>query len=479
MDDGSETSIFEAMELLKSQNYEGREYYSEHGLRLLCTEDVIRNQLMRYVKEHPEYDGYAHMLELQSATLIGYVRENLLKTFAILVLLSQPQLIREFQQNRMKDSQLPLVVSNAHGIPDLPDRFYDLQYQFLAPLIAPPWSMMRFWDEQYIFPFVRKNLIENSSGGLFSIIYEVEVDRSYDRLRPAGKGPSVYACKELKSIGPSTYQLYEHEVSLLMLLRNVENIVPLVSRFVHGDKRCLLFPRAEYDLEVFMRTVPHPQSTEALDQHLTRIAELASALSSMHYIHEHIGHEEDHIETDIFICHNDLVPQNVLWVEGKFMISDFGLARVQKTGNIHSLHGLHRNTSSPYSAPMDLINDGDSRPSDVWSLGCIFAEFASWSVGGSQELEAFRQVRRTMKAHSSGDLYPEYCFHENGKVKESVIRWLGRYSESVLGKKAVLFLRIVREQMLQGSNFGGQSDTAKTIDTELRVVFGAGSRGLK
>jgi hypothetical protein len=111
-------------------------------------------------------------------------------------------------------------------------------------------------------------------------------------------------------VGGGTSKRYEHEVAVLDLFRkhlNRENIVPLLARFVHGDMRYLIFPRAKCDLEDFFKNEAAPRDTATFNEQLKRISALASALASLHHMDENRMIQEAYDGLGLLACHRDLV----------------------------------------------------------------------------------------------------------------------------------------------------------------------------
>ncbi|MEI6045365.1 MAG: serine/threonine-protein kinase [Chloroflexota bacterium] len=71
------------------------------------------------------------------------------------------------------------------------------------------------------------------------------------------------------------------------------------------------------------------------------------------------------------IIHRDLKPQNLLFMQGRVLISDFGLAKVLDP--LHTHIDTHTVGTYSYMAP-EQFEERASKPSDVYALGIIFYE---------------------------------------------------------------------------------------------------------
>jgi serine/threonine-protein kinase len=69
------------------------------------------------------------------------------------------------------------------------------------------------------------------------------------------------------------------------------------------------------------------------------------------------------------IVHRDLKPGNVLWHEGRWKISDFGIAKFVEDAT--SLETLRSSLTPAYAAPEQWRGERPSNATDVYSLGCI------------------------------------------------------------------------------------------------------------
>ncbi|KAH8885909.1 kinase-like protein [Thozetella sp. PMI_491] len=141
----------------------------------------------------------------------------------------------------------------------------------------------------------------------------------------------------------------------------------------------------------------------------------------------------------------------------KFILSDFGLSTF-KSPTQDSATPLTSGTDD-YLAPDDPIH----RASDVWSLGCILSELATYMRYGRDGLQRFRSVRK-FKASSIMTLYQ---FHQGyGCPSEAVIDWLSNLAAS--GPKACALLVSLAQDMLQVDH--SQRPKAKEVTRRLRLI---------
>lgn len=115
-----------------------------------------------------------------------------------------------------------------------------------------------------------------------------------------------------------------------------------------------------------------------------------------------------------FMRHGDIKPENILVFTssptagtntethgsavlepslGQLKLADFGLSTFHKSPTEEKV-GRSTAFSPTYRPPeMDIVEASISRSADIWSLGCVFLEFATWYVLGRTGLEAFGDTR--------------------------------------------------------------------------------------
>ena len=117
------------------------------------------------------------------------------------------------------------------------------------------------------------------------------------------------------------------------------------------DQVALVMPQADGTLDQFITTTTLAQ----------RKAVLWQMVAGLYYIHQHR------------VIHRDLKPQNFLLFDKHLRIGDFGLA----TNYLQSEARTPQMVTIWYRAPEILLDKDYNLGSDIWSLGCIFAETIS------------------------------------------------------------------------------------------------------
>lgn len=100
--------------------------------------------------------------------------------------------------------------------------------------------------------------------------------------------------------------------------------------------------------------------------------------------------------------HGDLKPENILHFKGRgegiLVVADVGVSRVHKDEtSIRNAPTSTRATTPSYEAPEAQPNQQTprSRRYDMWSMGCIFLEFAVWILYNLEAINSFRRSRKS------------------------------------------------------------------------------------
>ncbi|KAF1955419.1 hypothetical protein CC80DRAFT_493300 [Byssothecium circinans] len=188
--------------------------------------------------------------------------------------------------------------------------------------------------------------------------------------------------KTLKNRQQSALSELNKEVKTLQKLRH-PHIIRLIGAYSQGDKvSILLSPVAETTLAVWLDR----NSVTRSDGLANTIVKMLGCLSStIRYLHEQRP----------VVKHMDIKPQNILVMQGSqefphVVLSDFGISSTEENTSLDG-NGKHTPLTRQYSAPE--VSEGISREmaSDIWSLGCVFAEMAT--VAFSHDDEQWREFR--------------------------------------------------------------------------------------
>lgn len=100
--------------------------------------------------------------------------------------------------------------------------------------------------------------------------------------------------------------------------------------------------------------------------------------------------------------HFDLKPENVLVQDDNtFVISDFGQATFKKVGGTSSRVIGNGGTDAFAPPEIDNLDTKQSGKYDIWSLGCILVEIATFVALGRNGLFKLDRIRHTKLSHSN------------------------------------------------------------------------------
>ena len=232
------------------------------------------------------------------------------------------------------------------------------------------------------------------------------------------------------------------EVQTLQKRGNHPNIIPLLASYTldtvesghHVKILYLLFPLAAMDLADWMTKRQTPFNVarlSILERQIYLYRSIYELVSGISYLHREVDGQ--------VTAHHDLKPRNILLVDGKMKIGDFGHSHLRPI-----LEGSATNRASglgtyEYQPPEYYNEDGSraqvkhGRAFDVWAMGCILIELATLVVDDwqSEMITEFRDERksnsrRDRKSPGSVQDGSDVSFHNNMVV---VNDWLRRLKD--------------------------------------------------
>lgn len=294
--------------------------------------------------------------------------------------------------------------------------FHLRQWELLAPVFTGGFRIYHL-GPRTILPFISVGLDRKTS--LFSDVCEVEIHpahlkRNAEVRTATGRGrfygfrvanfckfdnPTTrMALKELRSVGSRSatdsdiYKTFEAEVEVMEMMQSgsaPQNFLVAVAAIYRGGKRYLLFPWADGgDLRSLWSEV---DMTWSRDRALVLevLGEFLGVSDALVHLHES------------GFRHGDIKPDNILIFAkkhtnlGRLKLADMGLAKhhEQMTAERKAMTETKLATVL-YEAPesQSQPNLPRSRLYDVWSLGCVFFEFAIWLAYGLDGLHSFYEA---------------------------------------------------------------------------------------
>ncbi|KAH7156589.1 hypothetical protein EDB81DRAFT_928634 [Dactylonectria macrodidyma] len=355
--------------------------------------------------------------------LAEFIITKAYKVFAILIMIDKPHLIGQFYGKNFSQEMLPVREPSAigKGIWKLEpynndnhshtffcredswwtdvtaDHFFSQQWAFTAPKFVTDQFRYEFEMKRHL-PFT--NLEKKGQGNsAYSWVEERSVHVDHIESRPDQKlaldtnGNPRVALKTLKNTDKN---FAEQEAAVLETMRGLksEHLIKAIAYYKQGKSHCFMFPWAEQGnlWEFWMNKQNTPNTSRScLTWVFTQLTGLALAIEELHTPTQSRGG-----------CrHGDLKPENILCFQSgvhqdyeslssvRLVITDVGLAKVHDQVTKRRAATATTVSTERYAAPEMKTNPNGrlSRRFDIWSMGCIFLEFAIWILYGAAELE--------------------------------------------------------------------------------------------
>lgn len=261
-------------------------------------------------------------------------------------------------------------------------------------------------------PFVESSDPKHRAKGGFGLVWKVMIHPEYLEKstfeRSTGRSETpVFAVKRFRN-DDSSAAMFRNEVRALkaISISDHPHLIRLLATFHWQGSNHLLFPWAEGNLKDFWESNPTPEHSLSttrwmLDQSLGIADGLKHIHQSLNFLHDNRAEEQ----AGGTLCgrHGDIKPQNILWFRDHdgckggdvLKISDLGLAEFHSS-SVERTGPYTRGGTETYGAP-ELKHCSPAQPLtssyDIWSLGCVLAEVATWICMGSQGVDAFRRSR--------------------------------------------------------------------------------------
>lgn len=189
-----------------------------------------------------------------------------------------------------------------------------------------------------------------------------------------------------------------------------------------------------------------------------------------------------------FKCrHGDLKPGNILCVQEKeeivLKIADFGISKIHHAQTTYRKAATTTDFLTPsYQGPevefekIDKANQHPrSRKFDIWSMGCVFLEFAIWLLHGPKAIEGFANAKGTGKlsTNSSTPLYEVTDKAAKTARVHQLVSWtiegLQIHPQCKKGTAMAALLDLIKNQMLQPEV--EKRPTAGIVCSELETII--------
>ena len=470
-----------------------RRLFKENGVQCPCTKEFIPWKVIEEAVTDASVRAIIEEGNIETedvGKLSSKVSQSAKQLFSILVDLRKCSDIGMFLAEGICDKDLPFKEDEREGYKlqtstgkpitsflewDAPSlkEFYKEQWTVLAPIFKVGQHFE--FPEHQILPFIRlapSRKQEDRSGGYGevskAIIHPDHHDFWSPHSHPVRKAlhedddldwrltsyiqvqEATVAVKALYSCDP---RVFESERGILEELGSKgqhPHLVSLLCTYKWGDRYHLVFPWAEGNLCEYWEREPMPEFTEQIVHwSLRQMAGLAGGLSEIHNFK--VPSDDPNTSHNArYGLHGDIKPKNSLFFKkrpnyedpmGVLQIADFGLARFHRFESRSRVPSSVVTPSPTYSPPDPMIGDFISRTYDMWSLGCVYLEFATWLILGNEAIHEFSNCRGNTT--QSGEINDDYFYtkaEDTVVVRQGVIEWVHKLKRQERCSQALLDL---------------------------------------
>ncbi|KAH7117524.1 kinase domain-containing protein [Dactylonectria macrodidyma] len=407
----------ERIEMLRfaNRNSEGRYFIPEADLFQIVTESAVKLSLR-------SLDVPAHEVR----DLTDGIMQGARKCFAILVSIDRGGAIAGFfrhdlLQHSHPDHRLPYTseilkqVFEEDEVSPTIKRFLEKQWEFAVPILHQN-MISRNLDTNVILPFLHE---EPAGRGSMGTAWKIELHPQCHRL-PLDKHTVIR--KQIECGRNDDMAVFQKELENLSLLTHLThpNIIQLYCSYIYRKRCNLIFAVAEGGSLADLLNGHQGMRGPTGSQLLLALTGLASAIDAMH------NFTSKAMDLSLSGCHHDLAPRNILIHGETFLLADFGLStfRNAEEDSLTTFKDVRGSYIAPESQVLrngHVNSEKISRPSDIWSFGCILSEVLTYMVLGPTGVKQFRDKRKVQ-------VTPEiewFRFHKGPETPNSeALLWL-------------------------------------------------------
>ncbi|KAI1130589.1 kinase-like domain-containing protein [Nemania abortiva] len=434
---------------LRRKNDSSKFFFPEMSLFSVMTENGIRLALADSLIEEYRY---------QQEEVVQEILQRGRKIFGTLVVLGCVARLPLFiRTGLLEDAKLPFQTETLTtlGLSEEETKdFEEKKWELISPTFSRGALNKRLGDG-VVLPFMKDQLIGQGNLGK---IYEVELDPSHQSLGDIF--PRKVARKAFELHNEKDHQQELRNLAILNHLKH-PNILELLGSYTYGRQHNLLFPLAEMGSLASLLDIERASIEFLTDESLAIVlAALASAVKHVY------SFSEKKMKIELIGCHHDLRPRNILVFGSSFILADFGLSTFKEP---------NQDSATPFKPVLDdylapECEDWEhgfkpgtvTRASDVWSLGCIIAEVATYIVFGPQGIKDFREARRQRVRNFTLSYFHQGPKQPNLKVAD----WLSKLKKTSV--PTCILLALVAQGVLRMEPF--DRPNAKAVTNMLRLI---------
>ncbi|KAI5918598.1 kinase-like domain-containing protein [Camillea tinctor] len=323
-----------------------------------------------------------------------------------------------------------------------------------------------------------------------SVMFKCQIHESQQNLRryTTNKSGRAIAVKKLQSTVLEDF-INERRMLVRLTPNTTQHLSKLLATFetpyTSGNtpyhNYYLMFEWADMSLlDLWKRGHPTIIEQCTLSQWVAQQCQgLAKALDIIHEFKTHKSKSDPETRTHGF--HGDIKPENILWYSnwegcghpfGVLQITDFGLSSFHNTTTAIDIKA--RMLDHVYSPPESKLARRISQSLDIWTLGCLFLDFAAWLADGMRGFDNFEGARMKEQFVKGWKEAAFYAVEEKipGQttvaINEKVIEWMQNLCGSLDRCSQFIcdFVQVILDQMLVVENGEDAVDNGQSEDVD-------------
>ena len=445
--------------------------------------------------------------------------------FSALLAIDRGQMLDQVVEHEKSDFDLPLhweTVNEIFGSEQQAQGFFDVQWRFCPYKFGL--QKPAILKKPKVVPICRMDPIkEGGTAHLFRIAILEEF--VLPDLRKAMSSSRFVASRDshgnlewghefaLKTFKEGHIRVFKNEIDALRGLKDNDGMVRWLGNFTQEETRRRSQPAAteanqilegsgitthnillefgEEDLEVLFGNRLPPVLHDEIKEFWTSLFDVADAVKAIH----HLKIVVNGLLEEFYGWHSDIKPDNILRVTDEFNKDQYKLAdpgfagfqRIQKTQNKQPPRMLVPGVTETYGPPECYLGKGEDptpvlQTIDIWSLGCVFSEAATWVALGHSGIWQFSQVRET-EIEGIVESRPRICpeqaprlaygdYFHNGRDILPIVKDWHEYLRTILRATDTITARVldlIDQRMLLGS--ADDRISAEDLCKELEKIF--------
>ncbi|KAF4634094.1 hypothetical protein G7Y89_g4015 [Cudoniella acicularis] len=362
--------------------------------------------------------------------------------FCILLEIGKGNLIHHFtEHDSLRDSRLPFdpsvpppQLSKTSVDEETYQKFCDKQWRYAVPIFER--LLDKSFSPEQILPIVHREPLGLGQGG--AKIWRIAIHEDYNRLQMKNTKLNSNADTFVLKVYLSEVD-YEREVKAFRCLTPDQGILGFCGNYIQGHTFNILLEYADQgNLDQYFSQVTPPRTGQDIIKFWRRLFTIIRALgiistvawdSAMLESKRSPGYEPR--------WHLGVRPSNIL------VVSESETTPYDWKFKLADLDAPERSRIS------DDIESQDRRmtqKADIWSLGCVFSEAATWVAGGYEELSKYRQQRK-IENYADGNMSPGNSFHDGGNLLDIITEHHRKLSETL--RKQDFITQAVVDNMIE------------------------------